>query len=761
MLRRFWPLIVLILAPLVALWRPVFLGETIGAVDQIQAMAPWKGPEPVQPWDVLQADSVLQFLPWRDLVFKSWAKGQLPAWNPYELAGTPLLANSQSGALYPPHIFVAPLPASTPAKIALLAWLHLALAGLGTSALCRRLGGSTIGGLIAGLSFVFSAFMLSWTALPSVIETVAWIPWALAACTGILDGQNLKSQALATAGLAGSVAMMALAGHLQFVAYGAMAIVVFAVGRAIAHRPRLTLKPTLVGIALALSGLFLGFGLAAPQLLPVLQFSQTSHRRNVPTEEGYEAYSRSAIRLWELGGAVYPKLNGDPTESVKLGEQDVSAYWPAYVRPGANFAESAIGLGPLVVCLLMCARRKAPYWRELSPLVFVGVLALLCALGTAIGRVLYFLVPGWSSSGSPGRAAVLVVLAGCVAAGVVASQPVEAKERKRRLFAPVAGFIAFSLATIYAVMYGLKGLPPGLPSLDAGLLSSIIASGIRTGTLQALVAALVNGAAVVFWIRNGRRDARWLLIPIALSPFLVLPNLVRSARGDLGIKEGNDQGRVAIVNDRWSLYGRPNAFLPPNVGSLSGIHELGGYDSLLDNDTKNLLDDANGQNSTPAENGNMLFVKSTADPAKLAAAGVTEIWTDRPNPKLPPIPPNDEGIYKYPLPGPGRVTAEIGTPTIQSESLSDIQVQAQGPGRLTLRDRNLPGWTATIDGQPAKIGGEVWRQIQLPAGTHVVRMEYSPPGLASGIRIALACLLLLGIGVALALRTTPTKPSSS
>src|SRR5580704_4587150 len=89
LLRRFWPMLFLALVPLIPLFRAVFMGEAIGPFDQIRQMAPWNGPKPTQPWDVLQADGVLQFYVWRDLVFDAYGKGQLPFWNSYQLAGTP------------------------------------------------------------------------------------------------------------------------------------------------------------------------------------------------------------------------------------------------------------------------------------------------------------------------------------------------------------------------------------------------------------------------------------------------------------------------------------------------------------------------------------------------------------------------------------------------------------------------------------------------------------------------------------------------
>jgi len=62
------------LLPLIPLYRAVFMGEAIGPFNQIRQMAPWNGPKPVQPWDVLQIDGVLQFYTWRDLVFDAWGR---------------------------------------------------------------------------------------------------------------------------------------------------------------------------------------------------------------------------------------------------------------------------------------------------------------------------------------------------------------------------------------------------------------------------------------------------------------------------------------------------------------------------------------------------------------------------------------------------------------------------------------------------------------------------------------------------------------
>src|SRR5579862_5830151 len=276
-----WPVFFLAVCALLPLWRAFAGGQTIGSFDVVQHMSPWNGPEAARPVDLFQLDGVLQFYNWRDLVLQSWGKGQLPAWNPYELGGTPLLASSQSGALYPPHILLGILRTPTGRAILVLAWLHLFWAGLGVYWLTRRLGAGRVGAAVAGAAFTLSPFMLSWTALPSVITTVSWIPWILACAITLFEEREVKVLAMHVAGLAACTAMMLLGGHLQFCAYGLMACGFVSIWLLCESLVRGDRKLALKSVLLVVFGIVLGAMLAAPQVLPVLTYAKFSHRANV------------------------------------------------------------------------------------------------------------------------------------------------------------------------------------------------------------------------------------------------------------------------------------------------------------------------------------------------------------------------------------------------------------------------------------------------------------------------------------------------
>ncbi|WP_165230363.1 YfhO family protein [Aquisphaera insulae] len=79
-----------------------------------------------------------------------------------------------------------------------------------------------------------------------------------------------------------------------------------------------------------------------------------------------------------------------------------------------------------------------------------------------------------------------------------------------------------------------------------------------------------------------------------------------------------------------------------------------------------------------------------------------------------------------------------------------VETKSEGPSYLLLADTFDPGWSATVDGQPAEIRPAyvAFRAVYLPAGPHRVIFRYRPAGFMTGAAISaagvvLAILLLL------------------
>jgi hypothetical protein len=615
MARRLGIAVLLALTALLPTWQFVFGGKVPAPVDWAHHMAPWNGPEPESAYDILAMDGALQFLPWRHYMLDSYREGHVPLWNPNTLGGAPFLANSQSAPMYPLHWL---WPFGPESLLGFSAWLHLFIAGLGVFALCRRLGALTVGGLVAGISVQLSAFFIAWIALPSVVMTAAWIPWCLWGVLWVAQATSPR----AVAAVAACVGMMLLAGHLQIAAYGLLAVVAFVLWLVAfpasdlsdaSDRSDKSDKRGRWRVLWAVTGLVLGVAMAAPQLLPAIENGRQGHRAGSPTAEGWEAYRASAATPLELVTLVSPDFFGTPQP--RNENTGMTSYWLAYEKPGRHYAEIAFYVGPVVLPLAAFALVGI---RRRPQVGFFGVLALLglfIALGTPVAQALYFGVPGWSATGSPARAAVLVTLGLCVLAGMgirCGWQDIKSPLRAIPLAVVVIGativFIAQqSVSEEVASVFADSAVPISLS------VSLMIAFWILAAPLLSLRAPAWVLVAFAFF--GGSLEAA-----SGLSATRIL------AEDFPGKRELQEAGRIAVIGEDWPFLTPPTKTIaPPNSLLPYGIKTVGGYDSIVSAKYKAKLDDVNGQDSAPPANGNMMFVKPTADLVKLRRLGADAI----------------------------------------------------------------------------------------------------------------------------------------
>lgn len=667
-----------------------------------------------EPFDVLHADADLQVRPWRQVVLESWSAGQPAFWNPHQLLGVPLMANSQSAVFYPPHVVLGMLRVSPDASLSLLAWLHIALLGLGVAALARRLGAEGHGPVVAGGTVALAGFVGLWSPFASVLGSVAWMPWVWAAMVPADDEPHWRragAGALATA-------MMMLAGHLQFAAFGLMGAVVLALGFAIVERRA-------AWVAVCAATLLAGGLASMPQMLPVLEGTKTSHRRTVATAEGFAAYQNSAVKLFELPAMVSPMLMGQTRTRAELSFPDnasartpaFSTYWPQYAKPGAHPAESALGVGPLALVLLALGFRN---WtrRAKVAVASLGLLGLLIALGTPFNALLYYGLPGWSGSGSPGRAAILWVIAAGLGAGLSWASITESKATKTPLYVLIGvGLGGVAIANLLA-----SSQAPWLPNV-APFFGQIQAQAL-VNALPFVVGALACAAAALMVPdARGKVAAALLSVALATGPGVVPTHTPEPSQVELA----TGGGRVAAVNRGWNLLAWPQrAVMMPNLATRYGMYDAFGYDSLIPATTVEALTKINGgTNPAPPTNGNMMLL-SQPDPAVLAEAGVTVV--------LAP-----EGPQELP----GRPLAEVnGEAVAMRADAQGLSLELQGKsGLVVARFIPLPGWQAFADGKPVPLQENRWLAAEVPAGTQTVRFQYTPPGYGPGVMLGLVGIL--------------------
>lgn len=105
-----------------------------------------------------------------------------------------------------------------------------------------------------------------------------------------------------------------------------------------------------------------------------------------------------------------------------------------------------------------------------------------------------------------------------------------------------------------------------------------------------------------------------------------------------------------------------------------------------------------------------------------------------------------ENAVSFPaMPGP------IALPLTWRLENNDVEIVVDAPrhGLIFCSESQLPGWTATVDGRPTRIlaADYAFRAVEVPAGRHVVRLRYVPPGLWAGSLLSIAGLLAVGIAI--------------
>lgn len=115
----------------------------------------------------------------------------------------------------------------------------------------------------------------------------------------------------------------------------------------------------------------------------------------------------------------------------------------------------------------------------------------------------------------------------------------------------------------------------------------------------------------------------------------------------------------------------------------------------------------------------------------------------------PLVLPASRVVVSSEAPAAGRVgTATEAQASIASETTTSIVVQASAPdtgGHLVLLDSFDPGWSATVDGEPAPVvrAWGVYRAVRLAPGVHTVEFHYVSQPFRIGLVVSLATGLVL------------------
>lgn len=578
----------------------LFQGKTYIPTWVYQHLTPWQTDQK-SPWNVLAADGLFEFLPWRKVVMESIANGHIPLVNPYAastLGGQPLLANGQSGFFYPLHWPYWVLPASfAPSTLMISLIVHMGILSTGTYLLARKLGASQVGAILSAIGFSQSATIISWLPLSTHLTVVAWLPWMWLAAIK-------KSFRL----LVFVTMMSLLAGHLQLAMYSVLTAGL--IGISMSWQSKRSIRtPTAIVIGIALS---------VCQLLPSVELGQQSHRGGVAASSGgYAAYVSNAMPSHHFITWLIPNYFGNP--NLNAG----NAWLLTDKGIPNNYAEWALYTGiaiPLIFFAGLFSYKSLE--RVHKVILLTAILAVAVALGSPICAVLYYGIPGFAATGNPARVLPILSLAMCLVAGSALS-----RIRIRHLVYSL--LLLGGISGICAVLANLVVIKLSLPKdVTSALSTDAVLSQVPIIGLSLLI------AAIVLRLRHRFPVVQWLLPTMLLAdlwqwsasyhPLGYVSDTIRTTPGIDYLKQNAAKDPIACIVGNWSLGATSpqGATLPPNLLSLHQLHDIATYDSLLIREDKRQLEALAGADLMPPENGNLLRIPSVDVASSLGAKWV-------------------------------------------------------------------------------------------------------------------------------------------
>jgi Bacterial membrane protein YfhO len=211
----------------------------------------------------LRQDTTDYYLPAIAVIKQAFLAGEFPTWAPYEVGGAPLASLPNHAALSPLSLPYFLLPLWLAPAFVKLGEFVVAIAGM--VAFLGRHGVSRGAGVVAGILFATSGFMMMWTNWPHT-RVASFIPllfWAL-------ERLNQERRARDVVPVAAVVACMLLGGFPAVTIFTLTIAAAYVLARAW-WRYRADAMAMLRVLGQSAGGVLLGVGLAAVQIVPFIR----------------------------------------------------------------------------------------------------------------------------------------------------------------------------------------------------------------------------------------------------------------------------------------------------------------------------------------------------------------------------------------------------------------------------------------------------------------------------------------------------------
>jgi hypothetical protein len=374
----------------------------------------------------LITDPVRQQYPWKFLTIMTEKNSQLPLWNPYAMAGTPLLANMQSAAFYPLNLLLF-LP-NFNIWWSIIIILQPLLAGIFMYLYLKNLKLEKLSSFLGGFTYAFCGFSVAWLEWGNIVHVALWLPLALLSIDKIFHNSAPSNKILWAIIFLLTLTFSFLAGHLQIFFYLYILTITYFLARWLqfGHKTKTIL------LFLSLNSCFII--LTAPQWLPTLQFIQLSARDIDQASFQTNSWFLPAQHLIQF---LCPDFFGNPA---------TLNYWGVW-----NYGEfiGYIGIFPLLLAAF------ALFYRYDRKTLFFGsifFLSLIFALPTLFGKIPYELHLPLISTSQPSRLIFLTDFSLVILAALGLDLFFRTKEKKRILLPLALILLIYLLLWIFVFL---------------------------------------------------------------------------------------------------------------------------------------------------------------------------------------------------------------------------------------------------------------------------------------------------------------------
>lgn len=509
----------------------------------------------------LITDPVRQQYPWRWLAVSLEKSGQLPLWNPYSFAGTPLLANFQTAAFYPLNMLLFLLPFSFGWGILIL--LEQILAGIFLYWYLTNLRLNYYARFLGSIVYAFCGFMIAWLEWGTIGNTALWLPLILLSVDKIHNyfiNENhkvLKSLLINKNFYYWSITFVLsltfsfLAGHVQTFFYLFFITVCYIVARWLQYG----IQKKSLGLFLLLIICFLL--LTSIQWIPTLQFILQS-ARNV-----------DQLNSWQQAGWFIPWQNLVQFIAPDFfGNPATLNYWGVW-----NYGEfiGYIGIVPLLMALY------ALFYRHDKKTFFFGIfffLSLIFSLPTIFAKMPFLMQVPFLSTSQPTRLLFITDFSLAILAAFGLDLFMNSK-LKKKIFYPIIFLLILFIGMWYVVISGYKLFHLSPENF------SVAKHNLYLPTLFFALTVIVIVAAI--FIKEKKSTIALIIILLLLTivdlfrfadkfiPFTSRQYLFPNTQSLSFLQSQKGQFRIMTTDSQ---------ILPPNFSIMYHLQSLDGYDPL-------------------------------------------------------------------------------------------------------------------------------------------------------------------------------------